>query len=144
MGKLKDILKGKRVYFDANIFIYILEGNPSLTTVINDLRDLIFQGDITVTSCDLIYTEILPFHARKKDYNAIEHIIEFISKFEISPITKQVFIHAGILRGETGMKTPDALHVVSAIQNSSEVFLTNDTGIKTPSNITRVLISDFI
>lgn len=143
MGKLKDTLMGKRVYFDTNIFIYILEGNSILETAINDLRDLILEENITVTSCDLTYTELLPFHARKKDYHAIEHIIEFIGKFEISPITKQAFIHAGILRGETGMKTPDALHVVSAIQNGSEVFLTNDAGIKTPSSMERVLISDF-
>jgi len=142
MGLTKT-LYGKRVYFDANIFIYLLEGNDTLKTAIQELSTLISGGNIHVTSSDLIYTEILPFHARKKDYKAIEHIIAFIDHFEITPITKESFIHAGILRGETGMKTPDALHVMSAIQNGSDIFLTNDMGIKMPSNMTRVLISDF-
>ena len=41
------------------------------------------------------------------------------------------------------MKTPDALHVASAIQNNAEIFLTNDAGIRTPASIRRVLFADY-
>ena len=97
------------MYFDTNIFIYLLEGNENFQNALSDLDELMANEAIKVTSCDLVYTEI----------------------------------HAGVLRGETGIKTPDALHVASTIQNDADIFLTNDTGIHTPESIRRVLLSDY-
>ena len=125
---LKSLLRGKRVYFDANIFIYLLEGNEIFEPAIRQLRDLITDDQITVISSDLIYTEVLAHPALSGDQDAIEHIIGFISNFEIHQVTQEITIHAGILRGETGMKTPDALHVAAAAQNGADVFLSNDRG----------------
>ena len=140
---LKDILRDKRVYFDTNIFIYLLEGSEHFQDALRDLEALIAHETIKVTSCDLVYTELLPFHAGQPNKAAIEHIVEFLNAFEISRISRQTAIQAGILRGETGMKTPDALHVASAIQNDAEIFLTNDAGIRTPASIRRVLFADY-
>lgn len=136
---LKNILRDKRVYFDTNIFIYLLEGSEHFQDALSDLEALIANEVIKIVSCDLVYTEILPCHAGKSDKEAIEHIVEFLNAFEIFRISRQTAIQAGILRGETGMKTPDALHVASAIQNDAEIFLTNDAGICTPASIRRVL-----
>ena len=140
---LKNILRDKRVYFDTNIFIYLLEGSEQFQDALSDLEALIANEAIKITSCDLVYTEILPCHARKPDKEAIEHIVEFLNAFEIFRISRETAIQAGILRGETGMKTPDALHVASAIQNDAEIFLTNDVGIRTPASIRRVLFADY-
>ena len=53
-------------------------------------------------------------------------------------------MHAGIIRAETGMKSPDALHVASAAKHHCEVFLTNDKAIRLPQGITQVIISEYI
>lgn len=141
---LRKILEGKRVYFDANIFIYLLEGNEVFEPAVSVLRDLIAEEQITVTSSDLVYTEVLAHKRLVGDTAAIEHIIGFIGNFEIHRVTEEVAIHAGILRGETGMKAPDALHVAGAIHNGSEVVLTNDGGIKTPNGIQRIVIGEYV
>lgn len=141
---LKTLLRGKRVYFDANIFIYLLEGNEIFEPAVRQLRDLIADDQITVISSDLIYTEVLAHPALSGDKVAIEHIIGFISNFEIHRVTQEIAIHAGILRGETGMKTPDALHVAAAAQNGADVFLSNDRGIRTPKGVERILIKDHV
>jgi len=141
---LKERLRGKRVYFDANIFIYLLEGNELFEPAVSQLRDLIADDQITVISSDLIYTEVLAHPALSGNKDAIEHIISFISNFDIHPVTQSITIHAGILRGETGMKTPDALHVASAVQGSAEVFLSNDKGIRTPDGVECILIKNYL
>ena len=84
---LKDILRDKRVYFDTNIFIYLLEGSEHFQDALSDLEALIANKAIKVASCDLVYTELLPFHAGKPDKAAIEHIVEFLNAFEISRIS---------------------------------------------------------
>jgi predicted nucleic acid-binding protein len=58
-------------------------------------------------------------------------------------VTFTFIINAGILRGETGMKTPDALHVATAINQQCDIFLTNDARVHTPHNMQCVLLSDF-
>lgn len=141
---LREILEGKRVYFDANIFIYLLEGNEVFEPAVSVLRDLIAEEQITVTSSDLVYTEVLAHKRLVGDTAAIEHIIGFVGNFEIHRVTQEVTIHAGILRGETGMKTPDALHVAGAIHNGSDVLLTNDPGIKTPNSLQRIVIKEYV
>ncbi|MEL6722073.1 MAG: type II toxin-antitoxin system VapC family toxin [Pseudomonadota bacterium] len=141
--ELIEILKENDVYFDTNIFIYLLEGNETYIEALDDIRRLITINQIRVFSSDLIYTEILPYHARQNNQEAIEYIIDFLDNFEIVRISKNVAIHAGILRGETGMKTPDALHIATAMNEGCNLFLTNDAGISVPDNMQRILLSDF-
>ncbi len=144
---LIEILKENDVYFDAIIFIYLLDGNEAYSTALDDIRKHIATDQVRVFSCNLIYTEILPYHAKQNNQGAIEHIIRFLDNFDIVRISKDITIHAGILRGETGMKTPDALHVATAINQSinqrCSLFLTNNAGIRVPKNMQRILLSDF-
>ena len=136
-------LSSQNVYFDANIFIYLLEGNDSYSQALSDITSLIANNQVNVVCSDLVYTEMLPHHAKRNNHKAIEHIIDFLNHFKIVRISREIAIHAGVLRGETGMKTPDALHVATAINQQCDIFLTNDAGIHTPSNMQRVLLSDF-
>jgi predicted nucleic acid-binding protein len=141
---VKERLRGKRVYFDTNIFIYLLEGNDTLRAQIKTLQALIMAGDISIFSSELAYTEILPPAVRAKKMIAIESVQQFLENsdvFHLVPISKVICIQAGILRGETGMKTPDAIHVASAMAESCDAFLTNDAGIQLPKTIERVLFS---
>lgn len=140
---LKDIIRNKRVYFDANILIYLLEGTREFQGPISEIEDLMKTEEIHIVSGDLIYTEMLPIHARRQDEAAMKHIIKFLDRLEVMSISKQITIQAGILRGELGMKTPDALHVVSAMNGKCDIFLTNDAGIRVPEGMQRILISDY-
>lgn len=142
--ELKDILKDKSVYFDTNIFIYLLEGSETFKNAISDIEHLISQKTIEIWSSDLVYAELIPPHAKTGNKDAITHILDFLSIFNISEVSKDTFIHAGILRGETGMKTPDSLHVASAVATECDIFLTNDKGIEVPKDMEKLFISDFI
>lgn len=141
---LKNELQNKDVYFDTNIFIYLLEGNKDYARLLGDIQTLIENDQIRVFSCDLVYTELLPPHAKQGNKKAIEQTIDFLNKFNITIASKETFIHAGILRGETNMKTPDAIHVATAIASGCEVFLTNDKDIQTPQGLEKVLLSEYL
>ena len=142
---LKSTLMGKRVYFDTNIFIYWLEGNSSLTTALQALRESIMESACSIHSCDLVYTEILPALVKNADHTAIKNTLDFLAEdiFEINPVQKHIFLKAGFLRGEIGMKAPDSIHVASAIDAQCDIFLTNDKGIRVPKTMQRVIISDY-
>jgi predicted nucleic acid-binding protein len=136
-------LRSQNVYFDANIFIYLLEGSDNYSQSLSDITSLIANNQISVVCSDLVYTEMLPYHAKRNNHKAIAHIIDFLDNFQIVRLSREIAIHAGILRGETGMKTPDALHVATAINQQCDIFLTNDARVYTPHNMQCVLLSDF-
>ncbi len=141
MGGLKH-LRGKRVYFDANIFIYLLEGHREFWSQIFIIEQLLLNGHMEVVTSDLTYTEILPLPARMGDERAMQRIVTYLSAFETLPITREITIHAGILRGETGMKSPDALHVAAALHGQCQTLITNDAGLKTPKQLDKVLFRE--
>jgi predicted nucleic acid-binding protein len=141
---ISERLRGKRVYFDTNIFIYLLEGNETLHTQIDELKASILEGDCSIFASDIVFTEILPPLVRSGNTEATNKLLEFLQEenaFHLVPLTRDVCIQAGVLRGQTGMKTPDAIHVASAMAENCNTFLTNDTGIQLPKTIERVLFS---
>jgi predicted nucleic acid-binding protein len=141
---LSERLHGKRVYFDTNIFIYLLEGNETLRAQIDALKASILEGDCSIFASDLVFTEILPPLVRSGNTEATNRLLEFLQEenaFRLVPLTRDVCIQAGVLRGQTGMKTPDAIHVASAMAENCNAFLTNDTGIPLPRTMERILFS---
>jgi len=56
---LVETLKGNRVYFDTNIFIYIIEGSLQYQTIINELTKSIIQKDFESYTSYITLTEIL-------------------------------------------------------------------------------------
>lgn len=143
MGVAESLL-GKRVYFDTNIFIYLLEGNENLHTQIEALKRIILTDECSIFSSELVFTEMLPPVVRSENDSAIQRVLRFLELegvFHLVPVSKNICIQAGVLRGKTNMKTPDAIHVASAMHEKCTHFLTNDTGIQLPKSIERVLFS---
>lgn len=142
---LIDKLLCRAVYFDTNIFIYLLEGSVEYAKQIRSIKLAIEAGEFKVFSSEIIFSEILPLHVKANDHDKIQIIIEFLSAsgaFNLVPADRDVCIQSGFLRGMAGMKTPDALHVATAIQSGCDIFLTNDKRIKTPDSLELVILSD--
>lgn len=72
---LSHMLQNKTVYFDTNIFIYLLEGSAVFTRPISDIKNLIKNGRIRVFSSSLVYTELLPPHAKQKNQQGIDAMV---------------------------------------------------------------------
>ena len=143
---LVETLKGNRVYFDTNIFIYIIEGSLQYQTIINELTKSIIQKDFESYTSYITLTEMLPPLVKRGDKNIISGTIDFIRGkdfFHLTTANEEICLQAGFLRGALGMKTPDSLHVATAIKQNCDLFLTNDAGIRVPKNMRCILLSEF-
>jgi len=144
---LAEELSGQRVYLDTNIFIYLIEGNPTFEPLMQALATALSSGNVSAYSSHITLTEILPLLVRRGEEDAITKTIELMSQsglVSLTPADSEVCIQAGFLRGELGMKTPDALHVATAVHERCTVFLTNDVGIRVPNPLQRLLLMDFL
>ncbi len=143
---LRAALRGRHVCFDTNIFIYILEGSREFDELLLQLREAIELAEFRVTASALVYAELLPPLIRSGKPNALQTAIDFLSEeaaFDLIAADHEICVQAAFLRAEFGLKTPDALHVATAIRQGCDAFLTNDRGIRTPQSIERFVLSEW-
>ena len=135
---VRQALLGRKAYFDANVFIYLMEGFPGLEKSLADIRDSIRNGESEIFTSELTICEVLmlPFRDNKAALVAkYRQFIEGSGAFTLLPTTRETYIRASLARAQHGLKTPDAIHLASAIESGCAVFVSNDRKIKVPKGI---------
>jgi predicted nucleic acid-binding protein len=131
-------LRGRRVYLDANVFIYAVEGSPEHAAFLEGLFDLLAAGDAAAVTSELTLAEVLakPFAERRADLAAIyEEMVAPSAWLSTVPVERAIVVRAARLGPELGLKLPDAIHAASAEAAACEVFLSNDRRLKMPQGI---------
>ena len=77
---LTDQLAGRRVYFDTNIFIYLLEGFAQAELQIQEIRAAILSGSCEVYTSELTLCELLVLPFRNKNSEMIKHYRQFLEE----------------------------------------------------------------
>ena len=142
---LRETLRGKRVYFDANIFIYLVEGSIEFAAKLQDIRQSIQNGECEIVTSELTLCEVLVVPFRNRDSTRagqFRDLIEATGAFEIVPTSRQTYIRASLYRAVHGLKTPDAIHVATAVEAGCGAFLTNDKALKAPQQIEMLKMRD--
>ncbi len=145
---IKSHLVGKRVYVDTNILIYLFEGFPEYRHIIQEIADCIDNGEIILFTGEITIAEIMVMPFKKNDKNLIRLYTEALKNKDfitLIPTTQEVYLKTAFLRATfSKMKTPDSIQVASAIEGNTEIFITNDTGIKTPKELEKLVLKDFL
>jgi predicted nucleic acid-binding protein len=132
-------LHGKSVYFDANIFIYLLENHSDFGEICLSIVQSAVDKELDGYSGDLVLAELLVKPLKDNNARAVKAVKDLFSKearIELLPHKRSTFETAALLRANYKIKLPDALHIATAIENHIEVFLTNDREIPSIPEIT--------
>lgn len=126
--KLGDI---SRLFIDANIIIYFIEKNPGYHSKVEEIFLYCYSNNIEICACEVSIWECLLWNykynlGREEQFEAYFQDTHMISLF---PIEQEYFYEAAKL-GAQNMNLFDALHLITAIENRGDVFLTNDKKIK--------------
>src|SRR5690349_10472427 len=121
-----------RIYLDACCIIYLVEAaSPFHATIVSRLlRHQADPGSRLITS-RLSWLECRIRPLKDNDHKllaAYDQLFE-ANRMLIAEITAEVVANAAILRARYGFKTPDAIHLASAIEEKAELFLTGDSSL---------------
>jgi predicted nucleic acid-binding protein len=121
-----------RLYLDANVFIYAIEGSANIANPLRQLFDLFRAGrGIGVTS-ELTLAEVLPKASDAQRRNYLNMIV-WSGIFDLRPKSRDILIETAEYREHAGMpKLPDAIHVVTAIRAGCRTVLSADLRLKLP------------
>jgi predicted nucleic acid-binding protein len=134
------------VYVDTSIIIYTVEANPIYYSLLQPLW-LKFQiGEIELVTSELTLMETLVLPLRNANTTLVNDYEQLLlsSEIQLVPITRPVLRNAANLRATTNLKTPDAIHVATALSEGCTLFLTNDSGFRNVPNLSVVILSEVL
>jgi predicted nucleic acid-binding protein len=121
-----------RVYLDACAIIYAIEGLPKFRNVVlaqiaavrTDPNGIILTSRLSRLEC-----RVKP--VKDQNLGLLGAYDGFFTRTSINlvEITGSVIERATELRASHGFKTPDAIHLASALENGADLFLTGDAGL---------------
>ena len=125
-----------RIYLDANVLIYLTEFDRDKTAALRALIGGYESAQAEFITSDLAYTEVLVRPIRAQHFDLIQAYERLLTVFvKPLPVSRDVLCLAAKLRAatpaqQTSDRTPDAIHVATAILAKADVFVTGDKDIK--------------
>ncbi len=142
----------ERVYLDANVFIYSLEGTEELKAVTRTLlRKLKGYPGIGFTS-ELTLAEVLAKPTREGPPVLVRAYLDLLiwsKTVTLQPVNWEILIESASYRAAANPKAPapgddrrnflpDAIHVVTAVRSNCTSFVGKDARIRLPTGMRRV------
>jgi len=146
MGWIED-LHGQTISLDSAPLIYYIEEHPDYGKVLDPFFEAVAGGDISLVTSTVTLLEVLVQPLRKGDealahsYNDILLSSPNITTLPVTPTTAQL---AAELRAEGKLKTPDSIHLATAINHNATTFLTNDRDFGEIDSLQVLRVSDLL
>jgi len=115
----------RRVYLDACVVIYLIE---NVTPFSEKTRQFMARnGDAILCVSPLVRLEVLAKPLRESVSELASDYEDFLAAQHWLAIGDSIFDRALHLRARHSLKTPDALHLATALHYGCEEFWTNDS-----------------
>lgn len=133
-----------KLYLDANVIINAHEAaDPLRKRVLNRLVQWCQTptGELVTSILSRLECRVVPL--RNSDRALLVEYDRFFQgdAVEVIEVTRTIIDAATTLRADHGYKTPDAIHLATAIQTGSQLFLTGDQSLKNCPRIQVELMS---
>ena len=127
-------------------FIYYTEENPDYINAIAPFFEAIEHGEITIITSIVTLLEVLVHPTKSGNADLAKKYRELLFKtkgIKTIDVTQEVAEEAARLRASYNIRTPDAIHVATAIKAGADFILTNDIRFPSLTN-PKVLVLDQI
>ncbi len=114
-----------RVFWDTNLFIYLLEGGPFASRVRELRARMLARHDHLFTSALTLGELLVKPHAAGPDA-VRDHAAALQGASTILPFDAAAAFHYAALRADRSIKPPDAIQLACAASAEVDLFITND------------------
>ena len=120
------------LYLDACVFIYSVEKLEPFHTLLEPIWHQAGTGSLSLVTSELTIAEVLAKPIRDNDQVLVDIYRELFASSEILliPTTRLIWEETARLRALTNLRTPDAVHAATALQEGCAAFVTNDRAFR--------------
>ncbi len=117
-----------RVYWDTMLFIYWLEDHPEYARRVDAIHSRMKQRHDQLITGAFTFGEVLAGAYRKGTPQLADEMRSLLRNAvgEVVPFTVETADRYARIRGALGIAPADAIHLASAAQANTDLFLTND------------------
>ena len=136
---------GRRVYLDANLYIYLFEGVSAHREKMRELVAEIDRRDIAVIASELMFAELLPRPLREGRRDLVDryfNLMQRTPRIALASVDRRVILRAVRLRADFGLRSMDALHLATALVHDCRTFLTNDRRLASVDDLRVLMLRD--
>jgi len=119
-------MSGKKVFWDTNLFIYLIEENKLHLNKVHNLLQFLEENEYEIITSTLTLGEILTKPYKDNRLDLVETYKDFFSDMELVELNSEIASLFAQIRADYGIKTPDAVQLASAIYAKADLFVTND------------------
>jgi predicted nucleic acid-binding protein len=133
-----------RIYLDTNAIIYFAEAHETFGPPINAIVSAASKGLLTIVTSELSLAEalVLPMKlGHKRLVDDYERLLTSRPSFEVWPVSRAILIGCARMRATQKLKTPDAIHVATAL-SANCTHLVSEDSFQVPPPLMKVLVSD--
>jgi len=116
-----------RIFWDSNLFIYLLEDHPEFAQAVADLRrKMLERGDQLLTSA-LTLGEVLVKPLALDDLDLSRTYEQMLGRAAVVlPFDGKAARRYAAIRKDRSVKAPDAIQLACASEAGADLFVTND------------------
>ncbi len=117
-----------RVYWDSMLFIYWLEDHPQYAQQVDAIHSRMKQRQDRLITGAFTFGEVLAGTYRKGRGELADQFRTLLRSVvaEVVPFTADTADHYARIRGTLGISPADSIHLATAAQAGTDLFLTND------------------
>lgn len=137
MGWVDD-LAGTVVALDTAPLVYYVEEHPQYLPIVEPLFNALDDGMLRAVASTIALLEVLVVPLRNGDAEtaqAYRDILLNSDAMTLMPVSPEVAERAAQLRARYTVRTPDALHLATALHAGATHFITNDTRLPALTNL---------
>jgi predicted nucleic acid-binding protein len=139
-------MRHRRIAFDSNVLIYLLERNDARAEAVATVIDHLAADGSAGVLASIGVTEVLAGPARKDDAVGFEMLAAALRDlgFDNPVLDAGAAEDAAWIAGRTGARLPDAVHLACARAAGATAFLTNDRRIRSRRGLEVVYLDDLL
>ena len=120
----------RRIGFDTNALIYILEDREPYATYVSQAFRLMERGHLVGVISTIVELEILVKPMRDRDDDAQDRVETFLQQrpnLSIRPVDRMIARRAANIRARTRLLPMDAIIVATAVEERCDAIIGNDS-----------------
>lgn len=136
-----------RVGLDTAVLIYYVEPESPFSSAARQVLTAIRSGNVVAVASTILLSELTVLPYRQHHYHLAaryETTVVGFPNLDIVPVERETARFAARIRAEYGFRLPDAIHLATAVQHGADTFITNDHHLQRFSDLSVMLLSDFI
>lgn len=135
----------KVVCLDTAPLIYFIEGHSTYQPILARLFDFNDRGGFSFVTSTVTLLEVLVKPLREGQTAVAKQYRDILTNakgIEITDVTAATAEQAAFLRAKYNLRTPDAIQLATALELGADYFLTNDSRLKSISEISVVTVPE--